>query len=314
MIPDAWLIVAAFGLDLFLGDPVYRLHPVRLMGAAATGLEGWLRKKTGSLRLAGAFLTVVIVVGSWLLTVFVGRLILAAGVLWSALFSTLVIYSAIAARGLFDESVGVFRALRVSDLVTARRRLARIVGRDTDRLDEPGIVRAVIETVAESASDGIVAPLFYAALGGPPLAMAYKAVNTLDSMIGHRDERYRDFGRFAARLDDLANYLPARLTGVLMVVAAAALGYDPRGAWRTLWRDGKKHPSPNAGYPEAATAGALGVRLGGVNVYAGIEEPRPFIGDPRSGLGVTQITRVNRLLLVTAFGAVLYAAALSGFR
>ena len=183
--------------------------------------------------------------------------------------SILVIYTTIAARDLARHSMAVLRPLAAGDLVEARRRVALIVGRDTARLDEAGVVRAAVESVAESTVDGVTAPLFFAVVAGPVGAMVYRAINTLDSMFGHQDERYREFGWAAARIDDLANYLPARLTAPLVCLAALLLRQRPRLACAILARDGRKHASPNAGLTEAAMAGALGVQLGGVNYYDG---------------------------------------------
>jgi adenosylcobinamide-phosphate synthase len=203
-------------------------------------------------------------------------------------------------------------ALESGDLPTARSRVAMIVGRDTAGLDESQVSRAVVETVAESSSDGIVAPLFYLTLGGVPLAMAYKAVNTLDSMIGHPEPPYTFFGRFAARADDLANLLPARLTALLLVAAAALHRARPGSAWRILWRDGHKHPSPNAGRPEAAMAGALGVRLGGLNTYGGRPAPKPYLGaefEPPTPAAVRSATRLATTASLLGLALALAASA-----
>ena len=170
-------------------------------------------------------------------------------------------------------------ALGMGDLAAARRYLSNIVGRDTAELDEPEIWRATVETVAENTSDGVIAPIFYLILGGPLLAIAYKAINTLDSMVGYRNERYLEFGRASARFDDLVNFIPARITGLLMVAAAPLLGLSAKNSWRIMRSDGRNHSSPNSGIPEAAVAGALGIRLGGTNLYAGKPVAKPTIGD-----------------------------------
>jgi adenosylcobinamide-phosphate synthase len=189
-------------------------------------------------------------------------------------------WTCLASRSLHDEASAVTAALEAKDISLARQRLARIVGRDTQELSEAEISRAVIETVAESASDGVIAPLFYMALGGVPLAMAYKTINTLDSMIGHADERYFYFGKVAARLDDVVNFFPARLTAMSIATTAAIVeGANPRSAMDTWLRDGNKHKSPNAGQPESAMAGALQVRLGGSNSYDGAIMTAPSIGE-----------------------------------
>jgi len=222
-----------------------------------------------------------------------------------------LIYTTLATHSLFSESFAVLRALREGDLEGARRSLAMIVGRDTDHLDEAGIVRAVVETVAENASDAVVAPLFYAFLGGAPLALAYKAVNTLDSMFGYKDERFLHFGWASAKLDDLANYVPARLTGALMVLAAWHLRMDWRAAWRVMVRDGRKNPSPNSGIPEAAAAGALGVQLGGINFYFGKPSAKEMIGDRVKELEREDITRAHRLMIACSLLALAVLGAIS---
>jgi adenosylcobinamide-phosphate synthase len=212
----------------------------------------------------------------------------------------LVIYAAIAPRDLARHSMAVYRALGADDLVEARRRVAQIVGRDTDRLDEAGVVRATVESVAESTVDGVTAPLLYAALAGPVGAMVYRAINTLDSMFGHQDDRYCRFGWAAARIDDLANYVPSRCTAPLVCVAAFLLRLRPGASLRTLLRDGRKHASPNAGLTEAAMAGALGVELGGVNYYGGRPLDKPTIGDAIVPLCAGHIRSANAVMFVTA--------------
>jgi adenosylcobinamide-phosphate synthase len=256
------LIAAICLLDWMAGDPEWLPHPVRLIGRCTQLGESLLRTPQQSPRqqlVAGAALTAGVVGLSW----FAGE----QAIVWTGWPAEIALgWTCLAARNLCDESRAVLQALDQNDLPHARQRLARIVGRDTQTLSATEIHRAVIETLAESACDGIVAPLFYLAIGGVPLALAYKAVNTLDSMIGHADERYFYFGKAAARLDDLANYIPARLTALSI---SAASGRRVLAALRTWRRDGGKHKSPNAGQPESAMAGSLGARLGGDNTYAG---------------------------------------------
>ncbi len=258
------MIAASYLLDWIAGDPEWFPHPVRAMGRSIQIGERWLRRpgqSAGEELLAGAALTIGVVGASyWFATKTGGVLEIVLG--WTCL----------ASRNLVDESLAVIRA---SDLAHARQRLSRIVGRDTHALSEAEIHRAVIETLAESACDGIVAPMFYMTIGGVPLALAYKAINTLDSMIGHADHRYLYFGKVAARLDDVANYLPSRLTAFLIATAAGANAIPALNTWR---RDGGKHKSPNAGQPESAMAGALQVRLGGNNTYAGECIEAPLLG------------------------------------
>jgi adenosylcobinamide-phosphate synthase len=219
---------------------------------------------------------------------------------------TLLAWTCLASRSLHNEASSVVTALKKHEIVPARQRLSRIVGRDTQMLNEREISRAVIETVAESCSDGVIAPLFYIAIGGVPLAMAYKAVNTLDSMIGHADDRYFYFGKIAARLDDVANFLPSRLTALVITAAAFMEDASPATALETWRRDGMKHKSPNAGQPESAMAGALQVRLGGESHYAGEPLASPLIGEEFPQPTVQKATQSIRMVAVVSLvGAVL---------
>jgi adenosylcobinamide-phosphate synthase len=263
---------AAYALDLCAGDPAAIPHPVRLIGAGVTAGERRLRVDSSASEdlVRGGLLTAAVVVGSWL----AARLVIRAGDLSEILLG----WTALATRSLLNESAAVLDALDAGDLPLARERLARIVGRDTGLLDEAETSRAVIETLAESLCDGVIAPMLYLAIGGAPLAMAFKAANTLDSMIGHRETPYLYFGRVAARLDDAANFVPARIAALSIVAGAALTGQHPRGALSIWLRDGHRHTSPNAGHPEAAMAGALGACLGGINYYDGEPDPRPFLG------------------------------------
>jgi adenosylcobinamide-phosphate synthase len=285
---DALLLFAlAYALDWLIGDPEWAPHPVRWMGRLTQAGENFLRRFIRGPRaeFTGGLLLSLIVVGvfglgsRFLLEWLGGRNKAVAFVVGLYLAVT-----TLATRSLLDEARAVRRLLLNSNLPAARRQVGRIVGRDTQDLDGPEVARAVIETLAESASDGIVAPMFYLAIGGAPAALAYKAVNTLDSMIGHRGERYEFFGKFAARLDDAANFVPARLTALLFVLAAWILRLDWRGAGRVWRRDAAKHKSPNAGRPEAAMAGALDVRLGGTNYYDGEPHHGPRLGDAKRPL------------------------------
>lgn len=271
--------MAAFALDLACGDPRWLPHPVRLIGRAAGGLEWLLERLAGRGYLAGLAFTLAIVAGTWAATAALVQV--ASNWDWRAGLAVeiVLLYTALAARDLDVESRPVFTALAAGDLPGARSWLARIVGRDTARLDEPEVVRAAVETIAESTVDGVVAPLLYGLVGGAPAALAYKAINTLDSMVGHRDERYGRFGWASARLDDAANYVPSRVARCLFPAAAALRGFSAARCWRIVWRDGHKSPSPNAGIPEAAMAGALGVQLGGTNYYDGVASERPRLGD-----------------------------------
>lgn len=276
---SGWLVLGAFGLDLLLGDPRGWPHPVVWIGRLIERLEALWTAALGRSRLAGVLLTCSTLLAAggaaWGLLALAGAVhpwLRAAAGLWLA-------WTCLALRSLHAESQAVVRHLEEGELEEARRALSRIVGRDTAALDEAGILRATIETVAENTSDGVVAPLFYLCLGGPVLAVLFKAASTLDSMVGYQNERYREVGWASARLDDLLNLIPARLTGFLMVAAAACLRLNAWGALQVLRRDGRKPKSPNAGLPEAAVAGALGIRLGGPAVYAGRSMVKPTLGD-----------------------------------
>lgn len=297
-------IVLAFLLDALIGDPRWLPHPVRLIGRAIEGMESALRLRIKDQRLAGALLVLAIAGGAFLSALAVTHALRsftegAVGVLARVLIIYLV-STTIALRGLVESVKGV---LQSPDLDDARKKLGHIVGRDTQGLDKDGVRRAAVETLAENTSDGVVAPLFYLALGGLPLAVLYKAVNTLDSMVGYKDEKYLELGRASARLDDILNYVPARITGVLMVFSALLIpGLNMKEALRVMLRDGGKNPSPNAGVPEAAMAGALGIRLGGPSTYGGKTIEKPFIGDgdravlPSRAMGITIIASMLGLL------------------
>ena len=279
------LFLLSISADFCFGDTLFgNFHPVVGIGNLISRLEKNLYPVEGNEQkefFAGLLLTVLVVLISYIViraSLFVSSAL--GAIFFYPLFFYLV-YTAIACGGLAREARNVLKTLQNSGLIEARVALARIVGRETDQLEEDEIYRAVIETVAENFSDGVVAPLFYLMLGGVPLAWAYKAINTLDSMLGYKDRRYLYFGRSAAYLDDFANYVPARLSAGLIIVAAFFQGLDWRSGWRILIRDRRAHASPNSGYPEAAMAGILGLRLGGDNRYHGQLIKKPFIGDPQ---------------------------------
>lgn len=297
-------IVGGAALDLVLGDPRWLPHPVRGLGWLILRLEAVWRATGLPLKLAGVFFWIS-VVGTT--AAIVGCTILVIPRPYSHIYW---IFSLLAIRDLDIQSAAVIAALRANNKHAARQRLSRIVGRDTHSLDEAEIVRASVETVAENLSDAIVAPLFYLAVAGPVGMAIYKAINTLDSMVGYRDDRYRDFGWFSARADDAANYIPARLTAALIAAAALPLGLHCRGAVRAAIRDGHSQPSPNAGYPEAAVAGAIGVQLGGVSHYRGVPSSKPHLGDPILPLTRALFPKVRRLLYATSALAVAAACLL----
>ena len=272
-------IILAYLLDLVLADPYWMPHPVRGMGKLVKYLEKRLRRKSVPAEvLAGTVLAITVVglvyLGSFFAIRFAEHVNRWAGFA----ISTVLIFTTLSTRSLDKEARSVYHSLKLGSINNARKKLALIVGRDTQTLDQDEIIRATVETVAENSVDGIISPLFYAALGGAPLAIAYKAINTLDSMVGYKNERYLYFGHFSAKLDDLANYIPARLTTLLVPLASLILRKRALSALHTILRDGKKSSSPNAGIPEAGFAGALGIELGGVNYYQQERISKPILG------------------------------------
>lgn len=304
-------ILIAVVLDFVLGDPRWFPHPVKLIGRFALFLEPPLRKAFRNQRLAGT-MTVVLVAALTLLCAY--GLIRVAGFVHpraADVVSVVLLYTTFAARDLAGHSMDVYRELKYDNLAAARRKASLLVGRDTEHLDEGEIVRATLESVAENTVDGVTAPLFFAVIAGPLGAILYKVVNTLDSTFGYKNERYREFGWASAKIDDIANYIPARLTAVLIPVAAAILWLQPLNAFRILFRDGRKHPSPNSGLAEAAVAGALGVQFGGMNYYCGSPSERPAIGDPFRKMNKRDIIRAVSLMFAVL---ILSAIMLIGFR
>ena len=290
------LLLLAIALDLMIGDPRWLPHPVVLIGRVIARLDhAWNHGTARARRLRGYLLTAMIVLGTYALA----WLVLAMLAWWHPWLAVIgevaLLATSLAIRGLRDAALDVARPLASGDLVTARARLAMIVGRDTQTLDEGEMTRATVETVAENTVDGITAPLFWAFIGGAPLALAYKAVNTLDSMVGYLSPRHADFGYASAKLDDLANWIPARLTAFCLWLAAWVVpGARMRGALAATWREAPRHPSPNAGWPEAMMARLLGVQLGGTNYYQGRVSQRATLGDPleaRTGAHVCRAVR-----------------------
>lgn len=275
------VLLLAYALDLMFGDPERLPHPVRWIGRAVNLLESTLRpvaKTPTAQRLAGVVMTVLTVAGVWCAAYLALYYSYRVSFVLFFVLSTWMVWTSLSIKSLKTEAEAVLEALKIDGIEGARQRLSRIVGRDTENLTEEEVLKATVETVAENTGDGVVAPLFYLAVGGPPLMLAYKAVNTLDSMVGYKNERYIDFGWSSARLDDAANYIPARLTGLLIAASAFILGYNWTGSLKTMVADGRKHPSPNSGFPEAAVAGALGVVLGGRSTYSGAVSEKPLIG------------------------------------
>lgn len=289
-----------FMADLLLGDPLGGFHIVVAIGKLISVLERCIRKlfpqsKNGEL--CGGFITVLIVcvlsfgISWWICTV-------GYQIHWmlGIILESFLCWQCLAARSLYAESMSVYNALKRSDLSAAREAVGRIVGRDTAALDESGVSRACVETIAENCSDGVIAPLIFLAIGGAPLGVLYKAINTMDSMLGYKNDRYLYFGRVAAKLDDAANYLPARIAALLMTVAATMIGQDGPNAWSIFCRDRLNHTSPNSAHTEAVCAGALHIRLGGPSVYFGQIVTKPYIGNDDRPVEAEDICRANRLM------------------
>ena len=297
--------LAGFLLDLLLGDPAWMPHPVVIMGKGISFLEKVFRPEfpqTPRGELWAGFclvlsLTLDTLLASCLLLWLAGKaapwLQWALMVLWS--------WQVLAVKGLWTESMKVYDRLKHGTLEEARSAVSRIVGRDTQALSEEGVAKAAVETVAENFSDGVIAPLFWLLIGGPPLALCYKAVNTMDSMIGYKNEKYLYFGRCAAKLDDAVNYIPARLSALLLIAAAFLTGRDGKGAWRIWRRDRRNHASPNSAQTEAAMAGALGVELAGPAYYFGAYYDKPAIGDPVRPVVPEDIKWANRQMILGSF-------------
>lgn len=297
-----------FLLDQLLGDPYWLPHPIRAIGSLIGGLDRrlWIRRdpqKPAEERLRGSllvlcmllivpFVTAVLLIGAYRISVVLGVAV-----------EMIMTYQILAARCLQVESEKVWKRLRAGDLAGAREAVSMIVGRDTQALTEEGVAKAAIETVAENTSDGVIAPMLYTAIGGPILGFFYKTVNTMDSMLGYKNDRYLYFGRTAAKLDDVVNYIPARLSALLMIAAAWLSGktYHGKGAWRIWRRDSRKHASPNSAQTESVCAGALGVQLAGDASYFGRVVHKPYIGDADRPVEYEDIRRANRLMNRTAW-------------
>ncbi|MGI5858737.1 MAG: adenosylcobinamide-phosphate synthase CbiB [Tepidanaerobacteraceae bacterium] len=302
------IILSAFLLDMILGDPVRSTHPIVLIGKLINFLENHLRvlfKTSRGLKAAGVIL--------WFFTVFLAYIttycIIKAAYKLNLWFghgmSLWLTYTTLAVRNLADEALGIYREIKKNDINEARKRLSYIVGRDTEDMPVDEICRATVETVAENTIDGIISPLIYAFIGGAPLAMVYKAINTLDSMVGYRNEKYEFLGWFSARMDDLANYIPARIGGVLVLMAAALMKLDISRGMKTVLSDAKKHKSPNSGISEAITAGVLGIRLGGWNSYGGVASFREYMGEKLRETGPEDIKTAVNLSFITAIVALI---------
>jgi adenosylcobinamide-phosphate synthase len=297
-------IFLAYFLDWIFGDPRWFPQPVKGMGRLIVFLERRLRigHSRFILRIKGGLLVIVVAGGSAFVTWMLLNSLRRVSPVLETIAWILLGYTCLAARDLFSHVRDILEEIRGNDIEGARRKLSLIVGRDTGNLSEGKIITATVESIAESTNDGIIAPLFYLILGGPVLAIAYKAVNTLDSMVGHKNEKYKDFGWFSARLDDVANFIPARISGFLISLSSFILGKGFKDPYRIMLRDGKKHPSPNSGISEAAMAGALGVRLGGPCTYEGRLCVKSYIGEEKKSI---QPRLINDALAITFICSIL---------
>ena len=297
---------AGFIMDLVLGDPYWLPHPIRFIGNLIVEIEKFLRKENDDekkeLKL-GRWMVLIV-----LATTFFVSIVILGGAYWihpylGVCVEGIMTYQILATKCLKTESMKVYKCLRISDTEGARKAVSMIVGRDTKELNEEGIAKAAIETVAENTSDGIIAPMLYIAIGGPVLGFVYKAINTMDSMIGYKNDKYLYFGRAAAKLDDVANYLPSRISAYLMIFAAFLSGkeYSGKHAFLIYRRDNRKHASPNSAQTEAVCAGALGIRLAGDASYFGKIVKKPFIGDAVRNVEYEDIRRANHLMYMTAW-------------
>lgn len=294
-------LLAGALLDCLLGDPYSLPHPIRLIGRLISALEKWTRKAFEKrLVVGGAVLAAIVLLTSTVIPLALLILCYRVNAWLGAGVESVLCYYMLAARCLRDESMKVHRAFLENDTEKARKAVSMIVGRDTEPLDRNGIIRAAVETVAENSSDGVTAPMLYMGLGGAPLGFFYKAANTLDSMIGYTSEKYIQIGRAAAKLDDLLNYIPSRLTALLMILSSGILRMDMKNAWRLWRRDRRKHASPNSAQTEAVCAGALDVRLAGDAYYFGELHKKPFIGDDIREIENEDIRRANLLMYCTS--------------
>lgn len=305
MIESITIITLAYILDLLFGDPRWLPHPAKLIGYLAKKTEAILRNIIRNQRMAGVIFAILIIGTVYVVSITIISTANHFNHSIGFILSVVLIYTSLAIKDLRVEGMRVYRALESQDVGLARKNLSLIVGRDTTRLDDREIVRATVETIAENIVDGIISPLFYAFLGGAPLALAYKAVNTLDSMVGYKNERYKDFGWASAKIDDCLNFIPARLSVLILPIASWLLGLDVVGSFKIALRDGKKNPSPNSGIPEAAMAGALGVRLGGLNYYNSVATVKPLIGNENNGLNLSHIKKSIKVAYVSSLLALI---------
>ena len=295
-------IYIGYIIDLIIGDPYSFPHPVIYIGKLIKCLENNIRKvfkKEKYLKFAGFILWFITVGTTYLLT----YLIIKLSKFNSSTFlivNSFIIYTTLATKCLKDEAIKIYNILKSGDIYESRKQLSYIVGRDTNSLNEAEIIRATVETVAENTVDGIISPMFYAFIGGAPLAMAYKAINTLDSMVGYKNDKYINLGFASAKIDDIANYIPARVCIIFMTIASLILRFNYKNCFKISIRDRKNHKSPNCAYPEGAVAGALGIQLGGTNIYFGKPVYKPTIGDKYREIEIEDIKKTNKIMYLSS--------------
>ena len=305
-------ILIGFLLDALLGDPHSLPHPVRFIGGFVNRLERCVRKKCNDLRLGGFLIVMTVIIASGGMAALIVIICYHINVITGIIAEGLMCYYLLAARSLRDESMKVYRAIHRHDTEGARKAVSMIVGRDTKSLDEQGVIRAAVETVAENTSDGVTAPLFYMMFGGAVGGFVYKAVNTMDSMLGYKNDKYKDIGYFPAKLDDIFNYVPSRITALLCIPSVFLCGLDGKNAYRIWKRDRRKHASPNSAQTEAAFAGALHVQLAGDAYYFGELHKKPYIGDNDRPIQNEDIKKANRMMYIVSLQMLIISCAIRG--
>ncbi len=305
-------IIIGFVIDSFIGDPYNLPHPIRLIGRLISKLEKFICRRFRNLYAGGVFLALTVIFISAVVPFFILYFYYRLNIIFGILIEGIFCYYLIAPKCLRNESMKVYSAIKIKDTEKARKAVSMIVGRDTQCLDESGIIKAAVETVAENTSDGVTAPIMYMSLGGAVFGFIYKAVNTMDSMIGYKNDKYINLGRFAAKLDDAFNFIPSRLTAAVMILSAYILGMNGKNAFRIWKRDRRKHASPNSAQTEAVCAGALEIRLAGDAYYFGKLHKKEYIGDDIRPIENEDIRRANRLMYCTSIIVLIVSVSIRG--
>lgn len=305
-------IIIGFVIDSFIGDPYNLPHPIRLIGRLISKLEKFIRRRFRNLHAGGVFLALTVIFISAVVPFFILYFYYRLNIIFGILIEGIFCYYLIAPKCLRNESMKVYSAIKIKDTEKARKAVSMIVGRDTQCLDESGIIKAAVETVAENTSDGVTAPIMYMSLGGAVFGFIYKAVNTMDSMIGYKNDKYINLGRFAAKLDDAFNFIPSRLTAAVMILSAYILGMNGENAFRIWKRDRRKHASPNSAQTEAVCAGALEIRLAGDAYYFGKLHKKEYIGDDIRPIENEDIRRANKLMYCTSIIVLIVSVSIRG--